>query len=300
MKKNINEGFIDRIIRLLISIVLLIGVYFWLSGVLAIIFYILGIFILLTAITGFCGIYKIFGINTLYGKNINISKYFKIIIIFLLFIIFVVGSYLSHFFTKKIFLNDYARMNNHYKQTLFYTGQNNRDESISNYIKLVAEYNIFQKKYSSYHPHVLKSDLLLNSDLEKISGIISSLDEGVYSGDLEKTHIDFESIRPIFQDILIRNNFSMLAVVLVSFHDSMEEIIIAADSKDLIEAITVYADVDIKLKEVEAIANDEEIKKIREKLEKLLSLAKKSELDSLPSKAAELKSAFVKVYLKRG
>ena len=32
----------------------------------------------------------------------------------------------------------------------------------------------------------------------------------------------------------------------------------------------------------------------------MASLAKKSELDSLPSKAAELKSAFVKVYLKRG
>ena len=145
-----NEGFVDRVSRLLISELLLISGYFWFDGILAIILYTLAALIFITALTGCCGMYKVFGINTLSDKKINLSRFVKTIIIFILLIIFVVGSYLSHFFTKKIFLDDYTRMNNHYKQTLFHTGQNNRDESIENYIKLVAEYNIFQNQYEFF------------------------------------------------------------------------------------------------------------------------------------------------------
>ena len=92
----------------------------------------------------------------------------------------------------------------------------------------------------------------------------------------------------------------MLAVTLVDFHDAMEKIIAAADAKDPATLISAYPEVDGKLKAVEAIANDSEIQNIRAKLEETKTLAEEGRIDLLSDKAAELKSAFVKVYLKRG
>ena len=72
MKKYKNEGVIDRGVRLLISELLILVGYFWVGGLLAIILYVLGVIALITAITGFCGLYKAMGVNTL-SKEGNVS-----------------------------------------------------------------------------------------------------------------------------------------------------------------------------------------------------------------------------------
>ena len=51
---------------------------------------------------------------------------------------------------------------------------------------------------------------------------------------------------------------------------------------------------------IEEVVNDFEIQNIRTKLEETISLAKSGQVNLLSAKAAELKSAFVTVYLKRG
>jgi len=224
----------------------------------------------------------------------------KIVFGVLFLIIAIAGTYSSDFFTKKFFLDDYNRMNNFYKQTLFNTGQGKRAESIDNYDKLVSEFTVFSSKYSSYHPYVIMNDEQFNGDLINISNIISGLKEKVYTGDLELVHLDFEVIRPIFQEILKRNGFSMLQVYLVDFHDAMEKIIEVADAKDSKGVIAVYPEVSDKLKAVEDIANDDEIKAIRENLDEVLRLATDGKVNELSAKAAQLKSSFVKVYLVRG
>lgn len=300
LKELKNESAIDRIIRLIVSELLIIGAFFWSWGVWQILLYVIGVIILITSITGFCGLYKIFKINTIRIQIVPVNIYTKIFSLVLFLVIAFAGSYYSIFITKKIFLDDYNRMNNYYKQTLFYTGQEKRLEAIDNYDRLIAEYSIFSSKYTHYHPYVIKSDKLFNSDIEKISKIINSLKENIYTGDLKESHINLETVRPIFQDILKRNNFSMLAIALVDFHDAMEKIISAADSKNAVELLNVYSEVNVKLKAVEEIVNDVEIQNIRIKLEETVSLAKNGKVDSLSEKAAELKSAFVKVYLKRG
>jgi hypothetical protein len=210
------------------------------------------------------------------------------------------GVYFSIFFTKKFFLEDYTKMNQYYKQTLFYTGQDDREKSIENYNNLVLNYEIFYKKYSDYHPYTISMDKNFNNDIGKVRLTILALKDSVLSGNLPSVHQDFETIRPIFQDILKRNNFSLLAISLVDFHDAMEKIITAADEKDANTLISVYPEVDLKLREVESIVNDTEIQNIRSKLNEVFSLAQSGKVDLLSDKAAELKSAFVKVYLKRG
>jgi hypothetical protein len=164
----------------------------------------------------------------------------------------------------------------------------------------VTEYDAFYQKYSRYHPYVIKGDLKFNTDITAVKDLITSLQNKVTSGDLPATHKEFEAIRPIFQDILKRNGFSMLAVYLVDFHDAMEKVIAGADSKDASQVIAVYQEVSDKLKAVEGVANDAEIQTIRQKLEQVTASARSGNVEVLPAQGAELKSAFVKVYLKKG
>ncbi len=295
-----NEGLHDRFLRALLAELFFMGAYFWVEGVWSIVFYILGFLALGTALFGYCGLYSLLGVKTCPVEPKKASPRFVVVYGILLVLVAVVGSYYSAFFTKKFFLDDYNRMNNYYKQTLFYTGQEKRSEAIANYEKLTAEYAQFLAKYTVYHPYAIKKDVQFNSDLEKVSGTISALQENVYTGDLKQAHVGFEAVRPIFQDMLKRNNFSMLAVALVDFHDAMEKIITAGDAKSAEQVLAVYPEVDAKLKAVEEIADDAEIQTIRANLEAMLSLAKNGQVDALPAKGAELKSSFVKVYLKRG
>jgi len=192
-----NEGMLDRLIRVILGEVFFILAWFWLGGSFQTIAYILSAVMLITAITGFCGLYKIFGINT--NNNKKYSKVIWSIFAILFLAVAIVGSYYSSFFTKKLFLEDYNVMNNYYKQTLFNTGQDNRLESIANYDKLVIEYRNFTDKYSNYHPQVIAKDKNFNSDLVKVKNIIAGLKNEVYVGDLKDSHLSFEEIRPIFQ-----------------------------------------------------------------------------------------------------
>jgi len=294
-----NEGVIDKLIRVILAEVFFLLAWFWFGGAVQIVFYILGFMMLITAIMGFCGLYKIFGINT--NKNIKkISNVVLGVFAIMFVVIAVAGSYYSDFFTRKLFLEDFNVMNNYYKQTLFNTGQEKRPESIANYDKLVSEYANFSKKYSNYHPRVIANDKNFNSDLAKVSALILNLKDKVYTGNLKESHTNFEEVRPVFQEILKRNGFSMLAVYLVDFHDSMEKVIAEADKKNPAGVILTYVDANDKLIAVEEAANDDEIKAIRNNLETLLNLAKAGDTESLSARAAELKSSFVKVYLKRG
>ena len=92
----------------------------------------------------------------------------------------------------------------------------------------------------------------------------------------------------------------MLTVYLVDFHDAMEKVITGADSKDASQVLSVYQEVSDKLKAVEDVANDAEIQTIRQKLEQLTASARSGNVEVLPAQGADLKSSFVKVYLKRG
>jgi uncharacterized membrane protein HdeD (DUF308 family) len=61
-----NEGTTDRIVRLILGVVLIIIGWSVLgNSALGIILDIIGVILLITGITGFCAIYKVFGMSTL-------------------------------------------------------------------------------------------------------------------------------------------------------------------------------------------------------------------------------------------
>lgn len=62
MKKN--EGTTDRMIRLILAVLFGAAGYFYLTGTLAIVAYVLGAIMLFTALTGFCALYTLLKINT--------------------------------------------------------------------------------------------------------------------------------------------------------------------------------------------------------------------------------------------
>jgi hypothetical protein len=294
-----NEGIADRLIRIFLAELFFLGAFFWVGGIWSIILYILAAIMVFTAATGFCALYAPFKFSTYKPGGLN-HRIPVIITLVLLFAAAVAGAYYSAFFTRKFFLEDFNRMNQPYKQTLFETGQGKRPEAIINYDKLITEHKRFQEKYSSHRPYSLRGDKQFASDVAMVAGIIAAIDEGVRSGDLAKTHKDLEAIRPIYQDMLKRNGFSMLAVNLVDFHDAMEKVLDAATAKDAAAVITAYTEADARLKTVEEVANDDEIKAIRASLEAVLGAAKNAQTETLPNLGSQLKSSFVKVYLKRG
>ncbi|HOH67062.1 MAG TPA: DUF2892 domain-containing protein [bacterium] len=60
-----NEGVADRIIRLLLAIILA-GLGSWsLIGAWQMAAYVIAAILLITAVTGFCGLYKVLGISTI-------------------------------------------------------------------------------------------------------------------------------------------------------------------------------------------------------------------------------------------
>lgn len=296
MKKN--EWVLDRLIRLLIALLAIVWWYMRLHGTLQIVVYIVGIIALFTSITGFCALYAPFKISTYRGKQV---KSWKVILwIFIALVVWWIFVFLSNFFSRKFFLEDYAKMNDSYKQLLFNSGKEKRAESISYYEKLLPAYAQFFKKYTNYKPYALKWDTQLNADLEKIAGLLNGINDGIYNGDLLATHKTLEEIRPIEQEILKRNGFSLLAIALVDFHDIMEEVIAWADEKNVQKIIETYPLADEKLKAIEIELNDEWIQTIRKNLDTTLDMAKNNQLDWLAQQWADLKASFVKVYLIKG
>ena len=63
MKKN--ESKLDRIIRFILGIFCFyLGYVVFSFGILSVLFYAFGFLLIITSLTGYCGIYSIFGINT--------------------------------------------------------------------------------------------------------------------------------------------------------------------------------------------------------------------------------------------
>jgi len=294
-----NEGWIDRTVRAFVGLAFFLLAFFWLGGLWATIFYALSVVMFLTAVVGFCPIYKAVGLRT--NSNHTAPSKVWLTVAGLVFVVLLVGgSYASTFFSKKFYLEDFNAMNGYYKQALFFTGQENREKAVENYDQLVTAYAGFEDKYQAYHPYALKGDSQFDADLTRIEGMIAGAADNVHSGDLHEAHLMLEEVRPVFQDIFKRNNFSMLAITLVDFHDTMELMLDAATAQNAAEVQAVYPQVNEKLQAVESEANDAEIQAIRANLDKLLNLAQTGAVDELPAQGNQLKSSFVKVYLQRG
>nr|MDD3720525.1 DUF2892 domain-containing protein [Candidatus Gracilibacteria bacterium] len=290
-----NENYTDRLLRLFLSIIFFIIGYFWLGGIFEIIFITISLILFLTSVTGFCPLYLIVKFDT--TKHKNFSK--KINILLLIIILLIGGAliYASIFFTTKSFIEDFNDVNNSYKQLLFNTGKEKREESIKYYEELNPKLQTFENKYVNYKPYKLKLDNNFDLDLQKIDFIIKDLKNGVYTGSLAETHKQLEGVRTILQDILKRNGFSLVGIALVDFHDVMEILIEASDEKDKEKLISTYDQASEKLQIVEGYLNNQGVQDIRTQLDKLLELANNDKLDDLSKQAGELKSSFIKVYL---
>jgi ammonia channel protein AmtB len=62
-----NEGTLDRVIRLIVGVALLYVGFLhkqWITGTLATVLGVVGVILCITSITGFCLLYKPFGIDT--------------------------------------------------------------------------------------------------------------------------------------------------------------------------------------------------------------------------------------------
>ena len=298
MTKNVHP--MDRFARLAFSLLLAEAVFFWLAGAVQLGAYVVASILLLTAMSGFCPLYKLAGIGT-GNATAQLAANWKWLASGAFVVVVLLGAgYASNFFTRKIFLEDFNAANNFYKQTLFHTGKSDRTQAVRDYEALMREYGQFRDRYLAYRPNALRADGQFDVDLASVGDIFAAARADVTTGDLPRAHVALEQARPLLQGILKRNGFSLLAVALVDFHDAMELVIDAANAKDAAKVSGLYSQVSDSLKAVEAQANDAEIQAIRKDLDGVLDLAKAAKADALAAKADELKRSFVKVYLARG
>jgi hypothetical protein len=235
------------------------------------------------------------------NKKITKPTYKTTVFLFVLTVlILITGSFVSVTITRKKFLEDFNRMNGYYKQTLFLTGQTKRDEAKIQYDLLVTAYSDFKNKYQTYRPYTIRNDHEFSKDVASVEAIISSVKDGVYTGDLQETHKKLEIIRPVFQEMFKRNGFSMLSMALVDFHDIMEKLITAADLKDAKILLEVYPQADQTLQLIEQEDSSSDIRTIRKNLTDLYDLANTGKISDMKAKAAEMKANFIKVYLQKG
>ena len=292
---------LDRFLRLLLAIVLFEAAYFWLSGTPQILAYGVGAVMLLTAASRICPMYKVMGVGGSDAAcSVQPSLWVRVLAVLALLGAIVGGCYGSDFLSRKMFLEDFNAMNHFYKQTLFLTGKGEREKAIVNYDQWMPALEKFQNKYSTYRPYTLRSDAQFSADLVQVKDMMLAVEEGVKTGDLQQAHLDLEKVRPVFQQLFKRNGFSMLAVALVDFHDSMELILDTANAKNAEKTMALYEQVSTKLQAIEAELNDSEIQDIRAHLDALNTLAKEGKVDAMPPQSDKLKTSFVKVYLKRG
>ena len=198
---------------------------------------------------------------------------------------------------ESLFLKDFDLVNDPYKKTLFATGQGQRNDSIKNYKNLTDSLALFQEKYKDHLPAEINSDKQFSEDIMNVSSIVSGVKDDIYTGNLTEAHLKLEAVRPIFQNILIRNNLMSLSVALVDFHDIMEVVLDAANDRNAAGVLDAYPQADEKLSTVEAISDESGITAIRANLDGLANLAEENKTEELPAKASDLKASYVKVYL---
>jgi len=64
MKCVKNEGSVDRVLRIVLGLIVILASYYNLIGVWQIVVYVIGAILILTGISGYCCLYNLFRINT--------------------------------------------------------------------------------------------------------------------------------------------------------------------------------------------------------------------------------------------
>ena len=68
---KLNESKADRIVRLILAIILFLWALLWSNGSWQVVLYILALVMIITSISGFCGLYKIFGFSSNKSKKVE-------------------------------------------------------------------------------------------------------------------------------------------------------------------------------------------------------------------------------------
>jgi hypothetical protein len=204
--KNKNIGTLDRLFRVFLAEILIIAGFFWAGMEWQIILFLLAVVLLFQAATGVCGLYGMLKWNTCENIKRNNKNLIRASLALIL-LVAVVGGYASAVLTRDIFMTDLKGVEESYNLTIYYSGKDLGQESISSYEQLKTANAVFQNKYAMYRPFAVMFDGRLSGDMKNISLAVNSSGEDIHMGSLAKAHDNLEKARPIFQAILRRNGF---------------------------------------------------------------------------------------------
>ena len=70
-----NEGLFDRVLRFIFGILSFIVGYYYFGNGWQYVFYLVGLILIITGLTGYCGLYKLLGISTAKKKKVEKKKF---------------------------------------------------------------------------------------------------------------------------------------------------------------------------------------------------------------------------------
>ncbi len=294
-----NVGPLDRWVRAFLAECSILAAFFWIGGIWSWILYVIGALLLIQALFGYCALYKALNIST-YERKRKVAWYRWIPLIIIWLALGVGIAYGSMWATSQFFISDFNTANRLYKQTLYATNLGDREASVLNYSQFVDGYASFSGRYGDFRPWMMRTDVKMNADIKTAGILIQQARDGIYKGDTAKAHKILLGIRPIFLELLRRNNFSPLKFALVDLKEGMEFFISAAEKGNFQAVIRAYEDVDNRLHTVEESTDDARVPEVRKNLDRLYGLAKAKKGEEAKTQAGILKEAFQSLYLERG
>jgi len=295
MEKNV--GMWDRFIKGLFCILLFILGFYWISGLAKYISFFIALFFLTDCIFGFSIIYKFLNYSN-YKKvyeELNKSKF--VILGIILAVILIAGIFFSSYYTKKKFIEKIDSVEEYNNLLLENTINENRDNALNNYKILLEKFDDFYYSYEEYKPYAIRKDKDFDNDLKELKDSVYGLEDKIRYGNITAAYYSLERMLPIFNDIKFRNKVVDMKTQLGDFYNSLSLVIESGKQKDAEEIMQNYFIANEKLKVIEKKLNDTDIQLVRANLDAINELAKTDELEKMPSRAAELKSSFLRVYM---
>lgn len=188
--------------------------------------------------------------------------------------------------------------NEFYKKALFATGKS-ADNSLQLVDDSLAEWEKIEDIFVNDQPKEYEQTQNWSSDIREIGDLLRESQKFVSNGEFAKSHENLEQVRKNLKKIREENNVVFLTDLMLTFHDTMEEVVEDGSQKDLEKIVRLK-------KELEPIAMWEDlveeqiyISSVKE-LEVIVNNLEDLSGDDYIQELNKIKSTFIDLYLKFG
>lgn len=305
MKKRIfgTMGAWDRFLRLVVAELFFIGAYFFTSGWQLVVLAIFGTMFLVLALSGKREKVEILPETSVDANNTSAKtdvipdkhKRKRVMwMIIALFLIAAVGSVVSAWYTKHIFLNRFFEVEKGYRLTMESLLKADQSASATHFLAFQESLSSFSTRYSQYLPYGVNGDALFSSDMKKLLDTVDDAHKRILAGNLETARLLLQETRPTVRDVVRRNNLSSTFLAVLNLGEELSALEKAIAQNDMAAASRYRETILQTLAHMSKEKSlEESLNNIREQIEKLDSFLR---AEGVATEAATIVRSAIEVY----